>query len=336
MNYTGINYIMKYSFALLVVVSMAASVVAQPTVDGSLDGAYGAPLAVQTVQTEFGDNTDPTGFGGGGELNAGYATIDGGRLFVMLTGNIEGNFNKLNIFIDSQAGGENVLDGSLSYDFGNTSANYGGLTFDSGFEADYHLFGRWGGGAFEFDVINRAGSTAGSELGNTGSASSGSGTGIQSGTVLALGATAATGADGGAFLTEDVEFGFNNTNIDGVGPGTSAADMTAAAAVTTGLEFSIALADLGNPSPGDEIKIHAAYGNGDHNFHSNQILGGLAAPQGFLGGDGSGNFTGSLSGIDFDTFTGNQFFTITVVPEPSSFAILGLSTLCIAGIRRRS
>lgn len=325
---------MKKVLSLAIICLMAAPAVAQPTVDGTLDGAYGSALAVQTVETQFGDASDPNGTGGGGELDAGYAVIDGGRLYVMLTGNIEGNFNKASVFIDSQPGGENVLDGSLAYDFGDVSQNFGGLTFDSGFEADYHIFGRWGGGAFEVDIVNRAASTAGAELGNFGAATVGTGTGVQSGAILA-GGTATTGADAGGFLTQDVEFGFNNTNTAGVLGGTNAADQVAAAAVTTGFEFSIALADIGNPGIGDTIKIHAAYGNGDNNFHSNQVLGGLPAPQGNLGGDGGGNFTGNLSGIDFNQFAGDQFFSITVVPEPATLMMAGLASICLLGSRRR-
>jgi len=52
--------------------------------------------------------------------------------------------------------------------------------------------------------------------------------------------------------------------------------------------------------------------NGDHNFLSNQVLGGLPAPQGNLGGDGAGTFTGNLAGIDFTTFAGNQFVSFVV------------------------
>ncbi|WP_428390016.1 PEP-CTERM sorting domain-containing protein [Mucisphaera sp.] len=307
--------------ASLIALGLAAPAFAAPVIDGTVDAMYGAPLAVQTVETQFGDNFS--------ELNAAYATVANDRLYVTLTGNIETNFNKISIFIDSKAGGENTLDGSLAYDFGDVASNFGGLTFDAGFEADYHMFARTGGGNFEVDIVDRANSAPGAELGNFGSSAGNAG---QLGTIAAIGGTATTGADAGTFLTQDVLFAMDNSNVAGVLGGTAAADPVAAAAVTTGLEFSIALADLGTFTAGDVIKIHAAVGNGDNNFHSNQILGGLPAPQGNLGGDGGGGFTGNLAGIDFNQYAGDQFFTV-VVPEPASAALLGLAGLALT--RRR-
>jgi hypothetical protein len=307
---------------------------AAPSVDGTRDGAYGAPLAVQTVQTQFGDSTG--GLTGGGELDAGYAVIDGGRLYVMLTGNIENNFNKVSIFIDSKPGGENVLTNVPQYDFNNVSQNFGGLTFDSGFQADYHLFGRWGGGGnvFDVDVADRAGGGNAVVGVNGASASSGGGTAVQSGVVNPgnnglnnVGARTLAG-----FISQNVEFGFNNNNSGGVTGGTGAANQAAAAAVTTGFEFSIALADIGNPT--GVIHIHAAYGNGDNNFHSNQTLGGLPAGTGNLGGDGMGGFTGTLSGVNFNNFAGIQYFSIQV-PEPASLSVVGVSLAGLCSLRRR-
>ncbi|TWT86657.1 hypothetical protein Mal64_34860 [Pseudobythopirellula maris] len=311
--------------SLALLVALAAPASAAPTVDGTVDGSYGAPLAVQTVQTNFGDSTG--GVTGGGELDAAYATVSGDRLYVMITGNIENNFNKLSLFIDSKAGGENTLSGGPSYD-GGVSSNFAGLTFDTGFEADYHVFGRWGG-AFEVDVVDRAGGACTNDcLGDFGAATVGAGTAVQSGTVLG------DGNGTTSFLSSPAEFGFNNNNAAGVGGGTGAV-VGDPASVTTGFEFSIALADIGSPVVGSEILIHAAYGNGDNNFHSNQILGGLAAPQDNLGGDGGGNFTGNLGGIDFNQFAGAQYFSVTVVPEPGALMIAMLA-VCGFVARRRA
>lgn len=311
------------------VLALAGAVVAQPTVDGTRDAAYGAPIVVQSVQTQFGDAAPHSG----SELDAAYARIQGGRLYLMFTGNHEANFNKLDVFIDSAAGGENTLSSTPQYDFNNSSQNMGGLTFDTGFEADYHLYSRWGGGAtpgpYEVDFINRQG---GVNAMVPGSAAVGGATmGLVSNGMIAAGSVGPNAS--GAALSQDLFFAVNNNNTAGVLGGTGAADAMAAAAVATGMEFSISLADLGNPMNGDVIRISAMINNGDHNFLSNQVLGGLAGGTGNLGGDGGGGFTGTLSGVNFNQFSGLQYFEI-VVPAPGAAGLLALGGL-VAMRRRR-
>jgi hypothetical protein len=142
-----------------VTIPSAVSVTA-PTVDGTLDaGVYGAALALQTNRTGFGDNTDATPtVANGNELDGAYAVISGGNLYLMLTGNQATDFTKIEVFIDSVAGGYNQLletDTFPNVDFdslarlkGNSSVGVGaigpGLKFDAAFSADYYL--TWGSG----------------------------------------------------------------------------------------------------------------------------------------------------------------------------------------------
>ncbi|MEM9080074.1 MAG: hypothetical protein AAGC74_05215 [Verrucomicrobiota bacterium] len=257
--------------------------------DGTLDSGYGPAITVQTVQTQFGDNAS--------ELNAAYAKIQNGQLFLMLTGNIENNFNKLEIFIDST----NAVTTSTFTSAGNDNAgNMNGLTFDGSFSPDYHLIFRRGLGKADFDIADLGASTFASFLDVFGGSDEGSGN--------------ASVATNGTLLTQTIGLAYDNSNTAGIAAGNAAADPAAAQAVTTGLEVCIDLADLGNPT--SDIKVMAAVNNSDHNFFSNQILAGLTAPQDNLGGDGAGAFTGTAP-IDFTTFAGDQCFTVPIVITPA-------------------
>jgi hypothetical protein len=259
----------------------AVPALAQPIVDGTIAGdAYGAAASVQAVETQFGDTFS--------ELNAAYCTIENGRLYLALTGNIENNFNKLEIFIDSKVGGENALSGNPGNDGSGVMA---GFSFDAGFEADYHLIARRG-----FFDVNRFDLDF-SELGTASFSSYGDVFG---------GTQEGSGVTGTGLNTQPIEVAYDNSNVAGVLGGSAAADQAAALAVQTGLELSVALADLGYSS--GNIKVCVFVNNGDHNYASNQFLGPLAPPQGNLGGDGGGNFTGSLV-IGLASFAGDQFFT---------------------------
>jgi len=254
---------------------------AQTVVDGTIVGDnYGAAVAVQTVDTAFGDNMS--------ELNAAYATVENGRLFLAITGNIENNFNKLEILIDSVPGGQNVFTGVPGND---GCGLMSGLTFDAGFEADYHVIARRGFANFDLDI---------SQLGTPNFSSY---IGIFAGPFGGMG-TSGTGPANAV----PIEAAYDNSNTAGVIGGNQPADPIAAQAVDTGFEVSIDLADLGNP-PGD-IKILAFVNGAGHDFASNQFLGGLPPIIGNLGGDGMGTFTGTVN-FDLNTFMGDQFFVVS-------------------------
>jgi glycosidase len=94
-----------------------------PTVDGTLgtDPRYSAgELSVQTVQTQFGNNTNPTpdGNSGGSELNNLYMYETTGTLYLGLGGNLEPNGNAIVVLFD--------LDGSAAT--GATQLNATGAT----------------------------------------------------------------------------------------------------------------------------------------------------------------------------------------------------------------
>jgi len=298
---------MRYLLGCVLLGMLAAPALAI-TVDGTRDAGYGSALAVQTVQTQFGD-ANPNG---GTEWDAGYGVIEGGRLYLMLTGNLEANFNKLEIWIDSKAGGQSVFDSS-----GNDNANrMDGLVFDAGFTADYHMIARRGNNSgndtFDFDFANLGAQSA-------------------SGYPDMMGGNTGTGSTGTGVNASPIDVGYDNSNTLGVTAGTAAADQTAAALVATGLELSIDLNDLGYT--GGPINVMVGQNGGGHDYWSNQFLGGLAAPQGNLGGDGAGNFTGE-GAIDFTLFAGDQYFTVPI-PEPASVTLVGLVLAGLASVRRR-
>ena len=303
--------------ALLAVLALpVGSAAAQPTIDGVLDADfYGSAVAVQQVQTQFGDKSDT---GGGSELDAAYAQISGDTLYLMLTGTLENNFNKLLLFVDSVPGGQNTLDET------NNPANFdsrigGGftngwdplndLTFDDGFDADYAFLVRHGAGTFDVDF---------SPIGTSAPVADEFADiffGLEEG---------ASGPLFGANSGQTFEFGFDDSNTAGVASGTQQADQAAALAVNTGTEFAIPLAALGNPT--GPIKVTAAINGSNNDFLSNQFLGALQPidgdndpetplDQANLGSDGMSNFleTG-LDGVDLGNFAGDQFFVIGDTP----------------------
>jgi len=130
--------------------------VAAPTIDGQLDVAfYGAPIWTNDIETQFGDSTGPVAnnAASGSEFGALYArvvTVGGEKsLFVVVTGNLETNFNKFDFFIDTVAAdGQNRILGNNNPNVDFNAINRmgedpigsgNGLTFDTGFAPDYFL-----------------------------------------------------------------------------------------------------------------------------------------------------------------------------------------------------
>lgn len=286
---------------------LLAAKAAAITVDGAREVAYGGALAVQTIDTGFGDNKS--------EWNAGYGVIQFGKVYLMFTGNLEDNFNKLEVFIDSYSSGSSNVLSTIGND-GAGSMN--GMTFDTGFTPDYHFIFRRG-----FDTPNNTFDVDFASLNPSGvlivnGNSPGPGKDIFSGDL--------DGNDNDG-VNHDVaglglEIAYDNSNTAGIGENVgAAADQTAAAAVTTGLELGINLADLNYA--GGPIRVMLLQNNQGHSYASNQTLGGLPV--------GYGNLSDSppLSNRNFSDIGGDQYFT--VVPEPISIALIGSALAAIVG-----
>ncbi len=255
---------------VLLAAALPSTVFSQVTVDGQrLAGEGYTLLSTQTVNTEFGDNQS--------ELNAAWVRVTNAHLYVAIPGNLQANFNKFDLLIDSKAGGFNTLQANSGMDGANALDS---LKFDAGFDPDFLVVCRRGNFRFYVDF---------GELGSSGSYDSFSeifGTN-DFGAVQDLSGSVTTGLD----------VAYNGLNAGGVSGGTGAADSSAAEAAFQGLEFGIPLADLG--WSGGDIQLCAMIVSNDHSFLSNQFLGGLPAGTGNLG-----------PGRDLTQLAGDQHFAV--------------------------
>jgi hypothetical protein len=266
---------------------VAAVASSQIVIDGAWDKAYGPPLVVQDNQTGFGDsNLGLIDFANGSELDAAFATVIDGTLFLLLAGNLESNFNKLEIFIDCREGGQNVLRGD------NADVNFNGLnrmgtlasdptgspglTFDAEFAADYFITTSGGGDPYtmylDWAELPTLGGGAGQYAGS-GSA------GVEN-----------TGENG-------IRFSINNANVAGVDGGDGLVP-GGGEGVLTGIEFAIPLEAIGYD--GGALRVCAFINGSGHDFLANQVLGGLG---------GLPNL-GEPRLVNFAVLPGDQFFTV--------------------------
>lgn len=294
-------------------------------IDGTATG-YPAPLWINDVPTGFGNNTNPDQFAAGGsEFNALRAFRDDNGtpgdtaddvIYVHISGNLQTNFNKLDVFFDVRAGGQNILrNDNADVDFnglnrmGSTTPT-NGLAFDADFAADYYFtFTNGNDPAEEFAsaaVIFTDGDPnfgdpmleAGNSLG--GGASSG-------------GPYTGTGPNGG-----DISFQVDNSNVLGVsspggGTGSDPAPVSDPAEVDTGVEFAINIDQLGYDDNGT-IGIAGFLMFSGWDFFSNQVIGGLPANTNSLGSPASDK---SFNDGDSGGVPGDQFITLAVPGTPS-------------------
>ncbi len=276
--------------------------------NGTVNNAfYGSPLAIQTINTGFG-NAGGVDSGGGSELDAAYGQISSGNLYLFLAGNVENNGNYLNVFIDGgAAGGQNVLNAPATASL----QAMNGSVFSPGFNATFAFDENDSGGTLyseEYNLVANTGGYVGS-LGNTS-------TGIYA------------GSDGGT-----IGLYVNNNHVSTMGTANAAlSGATSGAATTTGYELVIPLSDIGYT--GGSIEVLAAINGSSEGYMSNQLLPGLPVGTGDLGGGGTYS---AVSGRGFNfANTPGEYFTVAV-PEPSTMALMGLSGLMtLLGFRSRS
>jgi len=277
---------MKIALYILVLKLIITTIVFSIEVDGELNDEYGEALSVQQVQTGFGDP--------GSELDAAYSVLLDDKLYLMITGNLEPNFNKLEIFIDSESGGQNKIISNLNPNNDNWAEKFDGFTFDSGFSADYLMIVRHGFGSTQLDLDF-------TELGVGGS-----------GGMVGRFDPINSGNNGPFEASNGLVIGFNNTNSAGVGSNQGQlANQEQAKLVRTGTELAIPLELIGSPK--NEIRICVMINGQGHDYLSNQFLGAMPEWTGNLGTDGLGGYVdnSSLRDIDLNDFEGDQFFVIT-------------------------
>lgn len=302
----------KFGIVAACTLAGASITLAGPIIDGTRDAMYGAARSIQNNQTGFGDNNlGLINWANGSELDGAYARVEGGTLYLMLTGNLESNYNKLELFFDTQSGGQNKLRGdnpNVDFDGLNRMGDNGsgnGLRFDSGFEADFYMTvtgGDIGGGNYglfaNWAQILTDGGGIGRYLGQGGAGTDGT----------------LTGGDN----PDGIRVTINNSNVGGVIGGSGPDN---GAGVFTGIEFAINLNAIG--APAGAFNVMAFINGGGHDFASNQVLGGLGGLENL----------GEPRSIDFSAIDGLQYFTI---PAPSAVALLGIGGLFVTGRRRRS
>jgi len=260
----------KLSKSILIASSIVVSAVLATGVraqngNGTLNaGFYGSALAVQTINTGFGDSTSGDGNSlGGSELDAAYGQISGGNLYLFLSGNFENNGNHVNVFVAGGTAGQSTL----SLPATASMATMNGSVFSPGFQATYAFdMNDYASTAYVEEYTGLGGTPAG---GYVGAAPVNSGN-----------SNVAAGGSYPAYASLSV----NDFHVSTMGAAGGAADPAAMVGTTTGLELAIPLSAIGYG--GGAVEVLADINGGGDSYLSNQFLPGLPVSTGNLGTPG--------------------------------------------------
>jgi FlgD Ig-like domain len=273
---------------------------AEPVVDGILDTAYGPPLSVQSTQTSLGDYLGDGSLGS--ELDAANAIVEDGKLWLFIACSLNRYFteflyppNVLHVFIDTRSGGQSPLSADNTSPPGFVRLQgMAGLTFDAEFIPDYWLAVARDGGA---------GTTFSAYFAELPSGVGATGYFLGTGSLGPPGTLDSTGA----VNPYGILASFDRSNVGGVGEGCGS---SSGVGVTVGLEWSVPLAALGDPTGPLRICVMLTRNYGEADQVSNQVLG--PVPPGTCA-------LGPAAGVNLDGVPGRQYFgeqAVAGIPDP--------------------
>ena len=305
----------------------------QIAIDGTLDSAYGSPLAIGQNATA---NDSATGntvqYAAGAEIDATYATIAtdpvtaAPALYVFLAGNVDNNHH-VDLFIQTGTGGKTVFGSSLATNSnpanvnrlsGTSTGTNRGLQLNAAFAPNY---------VFLLSPNGEDSTAANSPVGtqntnvnlymddiNLNTATAGGGADFNPGTERTVYSSS---------TYPSLQFSLNNSNTAGVTTTTA----TGQTAVSTGLEYKIDLSDITEVGQTiSTIKISAIVTDLNQMSLTNQITG---LPANYIYNFGSMGTTQDVGeptygdATDFDNQNANLFVTVPT-PEPTSLSLLAL------------